>query len=52
MAHAARLFSTAGAAIVIGGILYIPHRYAPDLVPWVTGFMLACLAANLRAATE
>lgn len=48
MNHATRFFSTLGAGLMLGSLLYIPHHYAPDLMPWAIGFMLACLAANTR----
>jgi hypothetical protein len=46
-----RIFSTALAGLVLGGILYAAHSYSPALLPWVTGGMLACLAVNLRTLT-
>jgi hypothetical protein len=50
MATTTRILSTALAALLLGGILAVAQWYSPALLPWVTGFMLACLAANLRAA--
>jgi hypothetical protein len=47
MIAGSKIASTALAAVVIGGILAAAQWYSPALLPWVTGFMLACLAANL-----
>lgn len=52
MATASRILSTALAGVLIGGILAISQWYSPALLPWVLGFMLACLAANLRGVIE
>lgn len=52
MATAARTVSTALAGLVIGAILWAAQTCAPTLFPWVVGFMLACIAANLRNVLE
>jgi hypothetical protein len=44
------IISTVMSALVIGAILATAQWYSPALLPWVLGFMLACIAANLRAA--
>jgi hypothetical protein len=52
MATISRMLSTALAALLIGGLLAAAQWYSPALLPWVIGFMLACLAANLRGVLE
>lgn len=52
MASMSRVLSTALAAALLGGILAAAQWYSPALLPWVTGFMLACIAANLRGVLE
>lgn len=52
MATISRILSTALAAMMIGGVLAAAQWYSPALLPWAIGFMLACLAANLRGALE
>jgi hypothetical protein len=44
------VFSTALAGLITGAILAAAQWVSPALLPWVIGFMLACIAANLRAA--
>lgn len=44
-----RTVSTALAGVFIGGILATAQWFSHALLPWVIGFMLACLAANMRA---
>lgn len=47
-----RLLSTALVGLLIGGILAAAQWCSPALLPWVVGFMFACIAANLRLALE
>ena len=43
-----RVISTVIAGLMIGGILSVAQWASPSLLPWVVGFMIACLASNVR----
>lgn len=35
-----------------GGLLALANWYSPALMPWVIGFMVACLAVNLKTLID
>lgn len=42
--------STIIAGLIVGAILTAAQWISPLLMPWVLGYMIACLAKNLRSA--
>jgi hypothetical protein len=42
------VISTALVGLILGEILALAQSYSPSLLPWIIGFMIACLAANIR----